>query len=158
MKKLIAAIAVVPMIALGTSSAIAHDTRQSEIAMAVKAAIDEIIPSGAVIAYLGPNTSAPEGWEICGLGGGAFPSLEGRFLVGTHHMDSVGQETGASTHDHDVSIRSTDERDGHRDRHPEGADNWTGSPNWSHKHQVSGQTAASTHIPPAIQVLFFCKQ
>ena len=140
---------------VSASAAVAHDPIHSDIAMAVKAAVEKLIPSGAVMAYLGRETAAPAGWEICGLGEETFPSLEGRFLIGTHHMDSVGQETGSSAHIHDVNIRSTDERDGHNNVHPEGADNWTGEPNWSHKHQVSGQTDAGSHIPPAVQVLFF---
>lgn len=132
----------------------------------VKSAVEEAIapfstsfvPSGAVMAYVGEETSAPVGWEICGRGEGNFPSLEGRFLVGTHHFDSVGIPIGSPSHDHSVSIRSTPERDGHESREPEGADNRTNFPNWSHRHHVEGNTTKADHIPPAVQVLFFCKQ
>lgn len=135
---------------------------KQEVKIGVKAAVapfaTSLIPSGAVIAYLGKQTSAPYGWEICGLGKGKFPSLEEKFLVGTHHMDSVGTETGTKRHVHGVDIRSTAEREGRAIPHPDGADNRTGAPNWSHKHHVEGRTLPEAHIPPAVHVLFFCKQ
>ena len=46
---------------ISASTAVAHDTIQSDIEMAVEAAIEKLIPSGAVIAYLGRETSAPAG-------------------------------------------------------------------------------------------------
>ena len=113
------------------------------------------LPKGTVIAYIGTETSAPDGWGICGHGND-FPSLEGRVLLGTHHIDSVGEMAGAATHEHVISIRSTDERNGHNNSHPEGGDNWNGT-NWSHRHHVEGPTSKTSHIPPAIQVLFLCK-
>ena len=70
---------------ISASTAVAHDTIQSDIELAVEAAIEKLIPSGTVIAYLGRETSDPAGWEICGLGEGAFPSLEDRILVHASH-------------------------------------------------------------------------
>ena len=133
-----------------------------EVEIAVKVAVapfaTSVVPEGAAIAYIGEETSAPEGWEVCGRGERKFPSLEGRFLVGTHHMDRVGKPIGSKMHGHGVSIRSTPEREGRAIPHPDGADNRTGAPNWTHKHHVEGNTAEVSHIPPAVQVLFFCKQ
>lgn len=135
---------------------------QAKVDHAVEEAVGHVarslFPSGAVMAYLGPDTQPPRGWEICGHGESEFPSLEGRFLVGTHHIDSVGGEVGSPAHDHGVNIRSTGEVNGHNNTHPEGADNWTGDPNWFHRHNVQGLTASVEHTPPSIQVLFFCKQ
>ena len=135
---------------------------ERKVEVAVQAAVapfaTSVVPSGAAIAYIGEATAAPEGWEICGRGAGKIPSLEGRFLVGTHHIGSVGEPIGSRTHDHGVSIRSTPEREGRAIRAPDGADNKTGAKNWTHKHHVEGSTAEEAHIPPAIQVLFFCKQ
>lgn len=157
MKKIAIATAL-SMMFVGSAGAQDNDRSLMERLKKLEDAIERIIPSGAVLAYLGHETSAPDGWEICGRGEGDFPSLEGRFLVGTHHLDSVGLTTGSDEHDHGVNIRSTDERDGHFNVAPEGADNQTGAPNWSHRHHVSGQTSRGTSIPPAVQVLFFCKQ
>ncbi len=158
---------IVAVLALGLAGAVdakaeSIDERiqrkvEAAVAEAMKPLATSLVPSGTVIAYLGEATASPEGWQICGRGG-KFPSFEGRFLLGTHHIDSVGKEAGSPTHDHGVSIRSTGEKDGRRDRHIEGADNHTGSPNWFHRHHVTGRTASTSHIPPAIQVLFLCKQ
>ena len=149
MKKLFISVAVVPMIAgtlafWGAVPANAHSRDR--------------LPRGTIIAYVGTETSAPEGWEICGREGGeGFPNFGGRVLLGTYHLERVGKEAGSETHLHGVNIRSTDERDGHNNTHPEGADNWTGHPNWSHRHHVEGSTSETANIPPAIEVLFLCQ-
>lgn len=149
----------VGMMFIGSVSAQDNSLRMNERLDRLEDAFENLIPSGAVLAYLGAETAMPDGWEICGRGkGSSFPSLEGRFLVGTHHLSSVGQEVGSSTHNHHIDFLSSPERDGHTSRHPEGADNYTRAPNWSHKHNVSGHTAAGANIPPSIHVLFLCKQ
>lgn len=119
-----------------------------------------LLPPGSIIAYVGKDTSAPDGWSICGRGAGKFPDLADRFLVGTSDFKEVGKKTGSPAHKHDVDIASTEERDGQlRIQGPEYADNYAkDGKNWFHRHQVKGATKEASHIPPAIQVLFFCKQ
>lgn len=119
----------------------------------------QAIPAGAIVAYAGKKTAPPRGWEICGLHDSDLPSFDGRFLVGTYNPTRVGEWTGAETgtHKHGVSIRSTGERGGRARTDPEGADNQTGAPNWYHEHHVVGETVSADHIPPAIEVIFFCK-
>ncbi|MDE0210133.1 MAG: hypothetical protein OXJ64_09635 [Boseongicola sp.] len=115
------------------------------------------LPPGSIIAYLGKDTSAPDGWSICGKGAGQFPDLAGSFLVGTSDFNEVGKPTGSSDHQHTVDITSQGERDGKFSSRTDFADNRAGK-NWFHSHQVRGSTQNADHIPPAIHVLFFCKQ
>ena len=135
-------------------------TTSEVIGKMVQKEIEEIelpvaLPAGSVVAYMGKEAAPPNGWQICGRG--EFQDLDGKFLVGTSNVGRVGEEVGEAEHTHIVDIRSTGEVGGRQLTHPEGADNRTGAPNWFHQHQVKGELKA-TNSPPAVRVLFFCKQ
>ena len=87
---------------ISASTAVAHDTIQSDIELAVEAAIEKLIPSA-------PSSRT---WAER-----PQPSPVGRFVdlvkersqvlkaasLSTHHMDNVGQVTVPSAHIHDVN-------------------------------------------------------
>ena len=112
------------------------------------------LSDGVILPYMGDAEEIPAGWVICGQNDTI--SLTERFLLGTNDFDKVGQYAGSSGHHHPVNISSSGEVGGRRGPH-EGADNFTGAPNWEHQHRVIGDTASTPHIPPAIQVLFLCR-
>ena len=113
------------------------------------------LSDGIVLSYVGNAESIPNGWVICGQNG--TTSLVGRFLMGTEDFSKVGDFIGSNEHHHPIHLTSGGEVNGHAGISPEGADNWTGAPNWVHQHRVSGSTHQAPHIPPTVQVLFLCR-
>lgn len=113
------------------------------------------VPPQAILAWVGREEKIPTGWVICGQKDTL--DLDGRFLIGTNDWNEVGTLIGSDTHQHPVDIKSGFEVDGTR-HGPEGADNWTGKPNWNHKHRISGRTELVEHIPPSVTVFFLCKE
>ena len=111
------------------------------------------LPPGTILA-LWKNRDIPKGWVVCGEQGTL--NLQGRFLIGTDKANEIGNQVGNESHKHSVEIKTGYEVEGTKNG-PEGADNYTGSPNWNHKHMTSGETDDSTHIPPSVKVLFLCK-
>ncbi len=71
-------------------------------------------------------------------------------------MADVGKTDGSALHTHSVSGRTTYEVAGTTSG-PEGADNFTGDPNWNHKHDFQAQTSRESNIPPCVTVLFIMK-
>jgi len=145
---------------VGWGARIESRTTPEAIGKMVQIAMAELglpvaLPAGSVVAYMGKEAAPPSGWQICGRGD--FQDLDGKFLVGTSNVGKVGEEVGEEEHTHIVDIRSTGEVGGRELPHPDGADNRTGAPNWFHQHQVKGELKA-TNSPPAVRVLFFCKQ
>lgn len=111
---------------------------------------------GTVLPYVGQAgvNAAPDGWVLCGESD--TPDLDGRFLVGTNSFSQIRQEVGSDTHLHEVDIETTGELNGSLVGPPERADNHAGQ-NWDHNHDVRGNTEGASHIPPSVQVMFFCK-
>ena len=113
------------------------------------------MPPKAILAWAGQPDELPAGWVVCGQN--ETLNLDGRFLIGTNDWSEIGDPIGNDTHRHAVAITSGWEHDGQRTSR-EGADNYTGDPNWNHKHQVHGETQASAHIPPSVKIFFLCKE
>ena len=118
--------------------------------------LDAFPPGTVLVSHKGLNPTLEYGdnWVRCG-DAPETPLLDGLFLVGATQQD-VGDEIGSVEHDHEFSGRTGDEADGRRSSR-EGADNYTGDPNWQHKHDYRGMSAAVNHVPPARKVLFLCK-
>ena len=113
------------------------------------------MPSKAILAWAGQPDEMPAGWVVCGQK--ETLNLDGQFLIGTNDWSEIGHPTGNKTHQHGVAITSGWEHGGQRTKR-EGADNFTGDPNWNHKHQVHGETQDIEHIPPSVKVFFLCKE
>ena len=110
---------------------------------------DRLLPKGTVLAYVGEEgaSAMPNGWVPCGSVKGT-PQMDGRFLVGTANVEQAGESVGEVGHE--VGTYTTGyEYQGKKMVEPEGADNYTGDPNWNHQHQVT---------LPVTRVMFFCKE
>ena len=113
------------------------------------------IPPSSIVAWAGKKNKVPSGWDLCGDNN--TPSLDGFFLLGTLSENKVGTKVGSETHRHDVDIKTGFEANGTK-KGPEGADNYTGGPNWNHKHVARGRTKNVNNLPPAMKVFFLCKK
>lgn len=114
------------------------------------------VPARAILAWAGQSDKMPEGWVVCGQG--KTLKLDGKFLMGTSNWNEIGKEAGKETHRHGVAIPSGWETEGrYTSPPPEGADNDTGK-NWTHRHEVHGETKDTPHIPPSVKVFFLCKE
>lgn len=97
----------------------------------------------------------PDGWMVCnGLHG--TPNLVDRFLMGAATLETAGTTGGANTHAHRVEGRTTYEVEGIRGG-PEGADNFTGKPNWNHKHDFNVESHEASSLPPFFCVIYIIK-
>lgn len=115
----------------------------------------QLFPQGVIFSWYATSGSVPDGWAVCD-GSNGTPDLRDRFQMGVSDFADVGRTLGSSTHSHNASGRTTFEVEGTR-HGPEGADNFTGRPNWNHKHDFNIQTSSSSNIPPAMTMLFIMK-
>lgn len=128
------------------------------------------MPIGSIIPFAGSSAEAEKmkafGWwpadgstvqdvQAHEWNGKATPNLMGQFLRGAP-FDKVGGFGGSEKHKHEFSGRTTYEVEG-TTKGPEGADNFTGKPNWNHKHDVSGLTSEQSHLPPYYNVTWMIK-
>lgn len=128
------------------------------------------LPVGTIVPFAGSLEEAakmkPFGWWPCDgsvvsdplareWNGKPTPNLIGRFLRG-EAADKIGGVGGAEAHKHTFSGRTTYEVEGTRSG-PEGADNFTGKPNWNHKHDYSGTTSEQSHLPPFYTVVYLIR-
>lgn len=123
------------------------------------------VPSGTVLPWIPDlaNSSVataedlipPDGWMVCnGLNG--TPNLTDRFLMGTATLQGAAVTGGSARHSHSVAGRTSFEVAGTRDG-PEGADNFTGKPNWNHKHDFHVQSEEASSLPPYFSVIYIIK-
>lgn len=156
LERLAAAAVIVVAICSGVYFITKLETRVEKLEALIPVQVSAM-PSGTMLPYVGSQGTAdqPDGWVLCGSAD--TPEMDGRFLIGTNEAGQVGTATGSADHSHGADFKTSLEVDGRRGG-PEGADNYTGSPNWNHKHQVEGNTQPAKHLPPSVKVLFFCKQ
>ena len=116
---------------------------------------ESFVPSKAILAWAGRQSKIPEGWVICGQKGTL--NMDGQFLIGTNRWNEIGTKVGSETHEHRVKATTGWEHEGKK-HSLEGADNYTGRPNWNHKHQIDEKTNNVAHKPPSMKVFFLCKK
>ena len=112
------------------------------------------IPKGTILPWFSNAGPMPDGWVRCGVQG--TPELAGLYLRGSSDFNDAGRKEGTESHSHEFTGRTSWEVEGTKSG-PEGADNYTGGPNWNHKHDFSGRTAAGSSLPPSLRVMFLCK-
>lgn len=113
------------------------------------------LPLGTIIAWYSKGGPLPEGWVVCD-GTNGTPDLRGRFLRGVAAFEEVGKLEGEEKHVHKVAGRTGYEVEGTTSG-PEGADNFTGDPNWNHKHDLDLQSGEADNIPPSMTVVYLLK-
>jgi len=130
------------------------------------------VPAGTVIAWF-PSAARgeveidpqhktatiipPKGWALCD-GKPGTPNLVDRFLLGTSTFERLGTTGGSPGHNHSFSGRTA--KDGFYEyRRPQGFNSFpgVGTDITEHRHDFSGMTAPTDHLPPFHTVVYIVK-
>jgi len=123
------------------------------------------VPKGTIIAWIPDEDSLhrdhstgevleiipPTGWSLCN-------DFNGYFLRGVSSYNDLNNSNDEISHNHHLNILSEYGPGGKKSKAVEGADNYTGDPNWIHRHTVEGFTEIKEHLPPFKSVLYIRKE